>query len=63
MVWFQVNVPLVAGCLLMAALLDLRLFKLCLLVAGILLMFLAVGMMVLGTTLGTLPTSAIAVLL
>jgi len=51
MVWFQVNIPLVVGCLLMAAVMDLRLFKLCLLVASILLMFLAAGVIVFGTRL------------
>jgi hypothetical protein len=62
MVWFEVNVPLVAGCLLMAALMDLRLFKLCLLVASILLMFLAAGVMVFGTKLGIIQANAVAVL-
>jgi hypothetical protein len=62
MVWFEVNVPLVVGCLLMAALMDLRLFKLCLLVASILLMFLAAGVIVFGTKLGMIPANAVAVL-
>jgi hypothetical protein len=62
MVWFQVNIPLVVGCLLMAALMDLRLFKLCLLVASILLMFLAAGVMVFGTKQGFIPANAVAVL-
>jgi hypothetical protein len=46
----------------MAALMDLRLFKLCLLVASILLMFLAAGVMVFGTKQGFIPANAIAVL-
>ena len=62
MVWFQVNIPLVVGCLLMAALMDLRLFKLCLLVASILLTFLATGVMVFGTKQGFIPANAVAVL-
>jgi len=62
MVWFEVNVPLVVGCLLMAALMDLRLFKLYLLVASILLMFLAAGVIVFGTKLETIPADAVAVL-
>jgi len=62
MVWFEVNVPLVVGCLLMAALMDLRLFKLCLLVASILLMFLAAGVIVFGTKLGIIQANAVAVL-
>src|SRR5215831_18036871 len=62
MVWFEVNVPLVVGCLLMAALMHLRLFKLCLLVASILLMFLAAGVIVFGTKLGIIQANAVAVL-
>jgi len=62
MVWFQVNIPLVVGCLLMAALMDLRLFKLYLLVASILLMFLAAGVIVFGTRHGIIPANAVAVL-
>lgn len=46
----------------MAALMDLRLFKLCLLVASILLMFLAAGVMVFGTKQGFIPANAVAVL-
>jgi hypothetical protein len=46
----------------MAALMNLRLFKLCLLVASVLLMFLGVGVIVFGTTLGTIPTYAVGVL-
>jgi hypothetical protein len=62
MVWLQVNIPLVVGCLLMAALMDLRLFKLCLLVASILLIFLAAGVIVFGTRQGIIPANAVAVL-
>jgi hypothetical protein len=62
MVWFQVNIPLVVGCLLMGAMMDLRLFKLCLLVASILLMFLAAGVMVFGATRGIIPANAVTVL-
>ena len=62
MVWFQVDIPLVAGCLLMAALMDLRLFKLCLLVASILLMLLSAGVIVFGTKLEMIPANAVAVL-
>ena len=46
----------------MAALMDLRLFKLCSLVASILLMFLAAGVMVYGTKLEMIPTNAVPVL-
>jgi hypothetical protein len=70
MVWFQVNIPLVLGCLLMAALMDLRVFKLGLLVASILLllvasivlMFSATGVIVFGTRLGILSANAVPVL-
>jgi hypothetical protein len=62
MVWFQVNIPLVAGCLLMAALMDLRFFKRCSLVASILFTFLAVGAMVFGSRLAIIPANAVAVL-
>jgi hypothetical protein len=62
MVWFQVDIPLVAGLLLMAALMDLRVFKLGLLVASILLMFSATGVIVFGTKLGIIPAHAVAVL-
>lgn len=62
MVWFQVDIPLVVGLLLMAALMDLRVFKLGLLVASILLMFSATGVIVFGTKLGIIPTHAVAVL-
>lgn len=62
MVWFEVNIPLVVGCLLMAALMDVRVFKLCLLVASILLIFLAAGVMIFGTKLGIIPANAVAFL-
>ena len=62
MVWFQVDIPLVVGLLLMAALMDLRVFKLGLLVASILLMFSATGVIVFGTKLGIIPAHAVAVL-
>jgi hypothetical protein len=62
MVWFQVNIPLVVGCFLMAALMDLRLFKLCLLVSGILLTFLAAGVIVFGTKLEIVAANAVPVL-
>jgi hypothetical protein len=62
MLWFQVDIPLVAGCLLMAALMDLRLFKLCLLVASILLMLLSVGVIVFGTRLEMISANAVSVL-
>jgi len=62
MVWFQVDIPLVVGLLLMAALMDLRVFKLGLLVASILLMFSAIGVIVFGTKLGIIPAHAVAVL-
>jgi hypothetical protein len=62
MLWFQVDVPLVAGCLLMAALMDLRLFKLFLVVASILLMLLAAGVIVFGTKLEMIPANAVSVL-
>ena len=61
MVWFQVDIPLVVGLLLMAALMDLRVFKLGLLVASILLMFSAAGVIVFGTKLGIIPAHAVAV--
>jgi hypothetical protein len=62
MVWFQVDIPLTLGCLLMAAMLDLRVFKVGLLVAGIVLLFSAIGVMVLGTRLGMIPGNAVPVL-
>ena len=62
MLWFQVNIPLVVGCLLMAAMMDLRIFKLCLLVASILLMILAAGVIVFGATRGIIPANAVTVL-
>lgn len=62
MVWFQVDIPLVLGLLLMAALMDLRVFKLGLLVASILLMVSATGVIVFGTKLGIIPAHAVAVL-
>jgi hypothetical protein len=62
MVWFQVNIPLVVGCLLMAALLDLRRFKVGLLVSSVLLIFLGVGMTVFGAGLGIIPAHAIDVM-
>jgi hypothetical protein len=62
MLWFQVDVPLVAGCLLMAALMDLRLFKWCLLIASILLMLLSAGVIVFGTKLEMIPANAVSVL-
>jgi hypothetical protein len=62
MVWFQVDIPLVLGCLLMAAMLDLRVFKLGLLVASIVLMLSAIGVIVFGTTLGMIPANAVPVL-
>jgi hypothetical protein len=62
MVWFQVNIPLVVGCLLMAALMDLRLFKFSLLVASIVLMFLAAGVIIFGRKLGLIQANAVAVL-
>jgi hypothetical protein len=62
MVWFRVDIPLIAGLLLMAALMDLRVFKLGLLVASILLMFSAGGVIVFGTKLGIIPANAVAVL-
>jgi hypothetical protein len=46
----------------MAALMDLRLFKLCALVASILLMLLAAGVMVFGTKQGFIPANAVPVL-
>jgi hypothetical protein len=46
----------------MAALLDLRRFKLCLLVSSVLLIFLAVGMIVFGTRQEIIPAHAIDVL-
>jgi hypothetical protein len=61
MVWFQVNVPLVLGCLLMAALMDLRVFKVGLLVSSMLLMFSAVGVIVFGTNLEMISANAVAV--
>jgi hypothetical protein len=62
MVWFQVDIPLVLGCLLMAALMDLRVFKSGLLVASILLTFSAIGVIVFGTKLEIIPAHAVAVL-
>jgi hypothetical protein len=62
MVWFQVDIPLVLGLLLMAALMDLRVFKLGLLVASILLTFSATGVIVFGTKLGVIPAHAVAIL-
>jgi hypothetical protein len=62
MVWFQVDIPLTLGCLVMAAMLDLRVFKLGLLVASIVLMFSAIGVMVFGTKLGMIPANAVPVL-
>jgi hypothetical protein len=74
MVWLQVDIPLTLGCLVMAAMLDLRVFKLGLLVASIVLMFSAIGVMVLGTKfsaigvmvfgtkLGMIPANAVPVL-
>src|SRR5215467_3994828 len=62
MVWFQVNIPLVVGCLLMAALMDLRVFKLCLAFASILLVFLGAGVIVFGTKLGMIPANAVPIL-
>ena len=62
MVWFQVNIPLAVGCLLMAALMDLRVFKLCLAIASILLVFLGAGVMVFGTKLGMIPANAVPIL-
>lgn len=46
----------------MAALMDLRLFKWSALVASVLLMFLAAGVMVFGTKLEIIPANAVAVL-
>jgi hypothetical protein len=46
----------------MAALMDLRVFKLCLLVASILLMLMSAGVMVLGTKVGIIPANAVPVL-
>ena len=46
----------------MAALMDLRLFKLCLLVASILLMLLSVGVIVFGTKLEMISANAVSVL-
>lgn len=46
----------------MAALMNLRLFKLCLLIASILLMLLAAGVMVFGTKLEMIPANAVSVL-
>jgi hypothetical protein len=62
MVWFQVDIPLTLGCLLMAAMLDSRILKLGLLVAGIALVFSAIGVMVFGTKLGMIPANAVPVL-
>ena len=62
MLWFQVDIPLVAGCLLMAALMDLRLFKLWLLVASILLMLLSASVIVFGTKLEMISANAVSVL-
>jgi hypothetical protein len=62
MVWFQVDIPLVLGLLLMAAMMDLRVFKLGLLVASILLLFSATGVIVFGTKLEIIPAHAVAVL-
>ena len=62
MVWFLANIPLVAGCLLMTALMDWQLFRFCLLVGSVLLIFLAAALLVFGTTLGIIPASAVAVL-
>lgn len=46
----------------MAAILDVRVFKLGLLVASIVLMFSAIGVMVFGTKLGAIPANAVPVL-
>jgi len=46
----------------MAAMLDLRVFKLGLLVAGIVLMLSAVGVMVFGSRLGVIPANAVPIL-
>jgi hypothetical protein len=46
----------------MGALMDLRIFKMCLLVASILLMFLAAGVIVFGTRLEIVRANAVAVL-
>ncbi|HKE29292.1 MAG TPA: hypothetical protein VKB88_43375 [Bryobacteraceae bacterium] len=56
------DIPLTLGCLLMAAMLDLRVFKVGLLVASIVLMFSAIGVMVFGTKLGMVPANAVPVL-
>jgi hypothetical protein len=61
MVWFQVNIPLVLGCMLMAALMDLRVFKLGLLAASILLMFSAAGFIVFPTKAAAIPANGVAV--
>jgi hypothetical protein len=62
MVWFQVDIPLTLGCLLAAAMLDMRVLKLSLLVASIALMFSAIGVMLFGTKLGMIPANAVPVL-
>ena len=46
----------------MAALMDLRVFKLCLAIASVLLVFLGVGVMVFGTKLGMIPANAVPIL-